>query len=368
MPRPRKPARLWQRYDTSADKKAGTQNYQWVILDGGKQIGTGQRGDGGSGRAEEALARHIAQKHAFPTTPQRLEEIDVDTVLVYYIDKIPEEMAAPERQLYAVKALAPFWSDKACSDVNEDNCRAYAKTRTSSSTARRELGTLRAALNKAAGKIIQVAPPVWLPAKGKARPEWLTRKQVAALVWTLWRSKKTKHAARLVLAMYYTGSRPRTVAKSTWEPRDDGPWVDLENRVWYRSGADETETVKARREHQIPRRLLAHLKRWKRVYGGTYIVEHVRHPGRPVLDIGNALQTACKNAGIPRITPHTMKHTAITAAVQDGWLMQDVVDYFSTSQQTIEGTYWHMSPHYQGAAASAAGNLGRSATKRNETA
>jgi hypothetical protein len=47
--------------------------------------------------------------------------------------------------------------------------------------------------------------------------------------------------------------------------------------------------------------------------------------------------------------------------------MQDVIDYFSTSQQTIEKTYWHMSPHFQGAAASAAGSLGRSATIRNET-
>ena len=150
-------------------------------------------------------------------------------------------------------------------------------------------------------------------------------------------------------------------------PREDGPWVDLLNRIWYRAGAGEPETVKARRPHQIPRRLLAHLRRWERIYGGIYIVEHARNSGKPVLDIGKALDTACKIAGIPRITPHAMKHTAITAAVQDGWLMQDVVDYFSTSQQTIENTYWHMSPHYQGAAASAAGSLGKTATKRNET-
>jgi integrase len=367
MPRPKKPARLWKRYDTKGDKESGNQDFQWTILDAGKQISTGHRGAGGTSGAEEALARHIANKHAFPQTPQRLEEIDVGTVLIYYIDRIPEEMAAPERQLYAIKALSPFWGSKPCSDVHEDNCRTYAKTRTSNSTARRELGTLRAALNKAAGRIIQVAPPVWLPPKGKARPEWLTRKEVAALIFTLWRNKKTKHAARLVLAMYYTGSRPRTIAKTTWHPRADGPWLDLENRVWYRSGADETETVKSRREHQIPKRLLAHLRRWKRIYGGTFIVEHIRCPGKPVMDIGKSLETACKLAGIQRITPHAMKHTAITAAVQDGWLMQDVVDYFSTSQKTIEDTYWHMSPHFQGAAASAAGSLGRSATIRNET-
>jgi integrase len=367
MPRPRKPARLWQRYDSKSDKDSGNQNFQWTILDAGKKISTGHRGAGGASGAEEALARHLANKHAFPQTPQRLEEIDVGTILVYYIEKIPEEMVAPERQLYAIKALSPFWGSKSCADVNEDNCRAYAATRTSSPTARRELGTLRAALNKAAGKIIQIAPPVWLPPKSKPRSIWLTRKEVALLVWTLWRNKRTRHAARLVLLMFYTGSRPRTVAKSTWEERDDGPWIDLNNRIWYRAGADEPETVKARKPHQIPARLLPHLRRWKRLYGGTYVVEFIRNPGKPVLDIGNALDTACEKAGIKRITPHVMKHSAITAAVQDGWLMQDVIDYFSTSQQTIEKTYWHMSPHFQGAAASAAGSLGRSATIRNET-
>lgn len=202
MPRPRKPARLWKRYDTKKDREAGDQNFQWVILDSGKQIGTGHRGNGGGSGAEEALARHIAKKHSFPATPQRIEEIDVGTVLVYYINKIPAEMSAPERQLYAIKALSPFWGTKTCSAVNEDTCKEYVKVRkkagVSAPTARRELGTLRAALNKAAGKIIQAAPPVWLPPKGKPNPQWLTRKQVAALVWTLWRSKKTKHAARRV--------------------------------------------------------------------------------------------------------------------------------------------------------------------------
>ncbi|MBK5946265.1 hypothetical protein CCR83_07395 [Rhodobacter veldkampii DSM 11550] len=123
------------------------------------------------------------------------------------------------------------------------------------------------------------------------------------MLWALWRQKRSKHAARLALCQFYTGSRPRTVARTTWDRRDDGPWVDLEQGIWWRAGENELETVKARRPHAIPDRLAAHLRRWKRVHGGKYIAETARDPGQPIWDIGKALEGAAKRAGVKRITP-----------------------------------------------------------------
>ena len=162
------------------------------------------------------------------------------------------------------------------------------------------------------------------------------------------------------LCQFYSGSRPRTVAKTTWDRRDDGPWIDIENATWWRAGDEEVETVKARRPHGIPPRLLAHLKRWKKNSNTKFIVEHPRKPGEPIYDIGKALEGAASRAGVKRITPHTLKHTAITLAIQSGMTAEDASDYFSTSIETIQSNYWHHSPKHQKRAIATMGNLGRS--------
>lgn len=149
------------------------------------------------------------------------------------------------------------------------------------------------------------------------------------------------------------------VARTTWARRDDGPWVDLEQGIWWRSGENEIETVKKRRPHGIPPRLAAHLQRWKRIHGGTYIAETARDPGQPVWDIGKALEGAAARAGVKRITPHTLKHTAITLFIQSGGSAEDASDYFSTSIETIQSNYWHHSPAHQVRAVAHMANLGR---------
>ena len=47
------------------------------------------------------------------------------------------------------------------------------------------------------------------------------------------------------------------------------------------------------------------------------------------------------------MTPHILKHTAITWAIMNGLGVEDAAEYFDTSPQTIRKTYWHHSPHHQ---------------------
>lgn len=179
MARPRKPARLYQRPDTG----------EWVIRDAGRDVRTGHRGDSGRCAAEEAFSKYLAEKltnRALPKEPQALADVPVSMVLTHYLETMREEMAAPERQAYAIKAMSDFWTDKTVAQIDEETCRAYMKSRPSASTARRELGVLRAALGKAhRSRILAACPAVWLPSKGKAKPDWLTRDEFAKLLWEL---------------------------------------------------------------------------------------------------------------------------------------------------------------------------------------
>lgn len=58
-------------------------------------------------------------------------------------------------------------------------------------------------------------------------------------------------------------------------------------------------------------------------------------------------------------TQHTLEHTATTWAVQGGATIEDTPGFLSTSADTIDRTYWHLSPHFQSVAVSAMENGGR---------
>ena len=81
--------------------------------------------------------------------------------------------------------------------------------------------------------------------------------------------------------------------------------------------------------------------------GGKFVIEYPSRPNQPVKDIGGALERACERAGVRRITPHVLKHTAITNGIRSGMTITEAADYFSTSTQTIEDVYWYRSPHHQ---------------------
>jgi len=356
MPRPRKPARLYERPDTG----------EWIIRDGGKDRRTGFRGQSERASAEAAFGEYLTER-GLERPAQKNEEASVIGLVDEYVIWRQDKVASPETMDYNLLALTTFWSDKTVADVTEQNCKAYLTHRQGSrkyreisqSTVRKELSMMSSALKHFSDRISKV-PKVWLPEETEPSPDWLTRDEFAAVLWQLWRSKRSKHAARLAVCQFYTGSRPRTVYNSTWHKREKGPWIDLEHEIWHRRGKKEQRTKKERNPHRIPRRLLAHLKRWHRLNPEwIYVVEHPRHPGKPVGDIEKALTTACKKAGVKRIVPHGLKHTAITLFIQSGGSIEAASEYFSTSPETIRKTYWHHSPHHQKQIADQIGRMGR---------
>jgi integrase len=332
----------------------------WEIRDGTTRISTGtdSRQD-----AEKALAAYLEQKHR-PTGPIGPEELTISMCLTIYAEEHAAYVAAPERIGYAIDALDAFWKNLTVSAVTAATCRKYASSRmtkfgkpASNGTIRRELNVLQAAINHChkAGTLT-TAPQITMPAKPPARERWLTRQEAA---WLLRAARNLnrdgRHLADFILHGLYTGSRKETIlAMHIDTPSLVGGHVDTVQGILYRKPGGKSETSKRQRPARLPSRYLAHLRRQTK-HGRRYVVED--HRGNRVGDIkkswSRARQLASELAGakgidldLSDVTPHTLKHTAITWALQKGASIWETAGYFSTSPETINRVYGHHSPDY----------------------
>jgi len=350
----------------------------WQIRDDGDvriSTGTSSREE-----AEAALESYIAEKRR-PSGPLHAEEMTIAQVLEIYAEEHGQHTASPERISYAIEALGPFWGDLKVSEVKGPTCRRYGASRVnkhtgklaSHGTIRRELGTLQAALQYCAreGHLLE-APLVTLPNRPAARERWFTRQEAAWLLRAARAlNKDGRHLSDFILCGLYTGSRKETILTLTLGRASTfGGWVDLENGILYRKPQTKTETKKRQRPARLPASYLARLRR-QHAAGRKFVVERrivrngVEHR-EMVADIRKGWAKAVKLAGemaakheiqidLTDATPHTLKHTAITWALQRGASSWDAAGYFSTSVETIERVYGHHSPDWQRSAVEAMG-------------
>ena len=75
-----------------------------------------------------------------------------------------------------------------------------------------------------------------------------------------------------------------------------------------------------------------------------------------MLDVKRAFASAVHAAKLEGVTPHTLKHTAITWAIQNGATTWEAAGFFATSQETIEKVYGHHSPSFMESAREAMEN------------
>lgn len=330
----------------------------WYIRDTGERdrsTGCERRED-----AEKILAAYIATKGR-DVAANEPGQVTVAEVLTIYAEEYATTVADPARIGYAIEALIPFWAALKVSQVKGETCRRYAKTRKKVSrrdpetrepvewspvapaTVRRELGTLQAAINYAHREgYLTGAPVVTLPDKTDPRDRWLTRSEAARLLWMAYRGHKARHLARFILIGLYTGTRKDAITRMGFVPNTRGGWFDLERGIMFRKSDDERSTKKRRTPAPIPRQLLAHLRRWKAA-GAIWAIEY---GNSPVGDVKRAFAKAAGEAGLTGVTPHILKHTAITWAMQNGITTWEAAGYFATSQETIEKVYGHHAPDF----------------------
>lgn len=344
MPRKAAGARLYQRPDTGV----------FYIRDTGcpdRSTGTRHRDD-----AEKALAAYIVGKGTV-TDVRHPDQFPVSEALELYGKEHAPQVAAPQRIGEAMLPLLRFWGNLMVGDVKGETCRRYARSRVTgkgmpkgqirpvgAATIRRELGVLQAAINFCHREgYLTHAARVTSPDRPPARDRWISRSEAASLIRAARRTPKCRHLARFILVALYTGTRKDAILRLGFMPNTAGGWIDVGQGVLHRRGSQEVETKKRRPPMRLSRKLLAHCRRWK-ASGDIWVVSY---SGQRVGDIKKAFASVAEAAGLSDVTPHTLKHTAITWAMQKGMQLDDAAHYFGTSRETIMRVYWHHSPHFQ---------------------
>lgn len=397
MPRPSKGPRLYLRTGRVDTRSGRPLPDVWIIRDGSRQVSTGCRA-GEQQEATRLLGEYIASQYKPPplAADSRRDPAQVlvaEVLALYSQDNAATSSLDPATFDRFIANLLAWWGERTLAEVKRSTCQAYARhrqsqpdaryknpetaPRVSSETARRELEVLSAAIGYWHGEdTLTTRPVVWLPEKPESPREAISRAQAAALLKSALGYRKRQdgswerlggsaranraHLRRFILIGLYTGTRHSAAKSVLWEESLLQAWVDLDRGMIYRRGKGERETTKRRPVVRIPPRLLAHMRRWRRLDREREaairtsdpefrLVSVIHHGGRPIAGkIRTGFEGCVRDAGLPdEITPHWMRHTAAT------WLMEAGVDlwlaasYLGMSVQTLEKHYGHHRPDYQ---------------------
>ena len=417
MPRAAKPARLWLRPTYNGRAPV------YVVKDGPIVVSTGHGRDDREA-AEQFLNDYLRSKHDPSAQLRRsLDDTPIADVLSVYMGDVVEASARAAQGKKRMERLILWWGDKALSEVSPAACRAYAKHRAtadrtvksrprkkgghtvkavttetprSGGGARRDLEDLRAAINHHARRGLHVGQVfVTLPAKGKPRSKYLTRDEVAAMLWYCWRHKRPqvvgkgprkgqptggasyydmRHVARFILLGIYTGSRSGPLLCASITPGPGRAFLDLDAGIYHRLPEDMEEAAN-KKSPTVPivPRLLAHLRRWRdRGIVSRYVVEW---NGKPVASLKTAWDRVVKEArlgGKPdgahiegNPTPHTLRHIRVTWLKQDGVSSWHVGGYVGMSEAMVERVYGHHDPNFM---AEVVASIGRRPGRRSKPA
>jgi integrase len=330
MPRRASGPKLW------FDKKRGT----WTILDGRGRRRTGFTLDD-TRRAEKALGEYIAGKHQVRDSATPF----IADVLSAYASEHLAHKVSGDHIIYDIRKLAKWWGEKRVAEITAKACRAYVTYRNAPPCARRELSFLRAAIrfwHREHGPL-QVVPAVVLPPKPSARVNFMTREQAAKFLRA---ARRTPHLARFFVIGWYTGSRRGSITGLKWS------MVDLKTATMLRREPGVAETKKKSPPVRMGWRLMAHLRRWKRLDGpdATYVVNfHGKKIARP-----DSWARLVKKAGLPDyITPHVLRHSRATTMLKAGVAPWEVANALGMSLQVLISVYGHHHPDWQKGAANA---------------
>jgi len=385
MPRPAKGIRLWLRPEERNSDGTLRKRAVWVIRDGPRKISTGCPAQDRAG-AERQVGEYLANKYQPNRSHGRHpSQILIADVLAIYLNDVAPGHAREDETKQRVLTLDSWWAERTLADVNGATCRAYVEHRTaqpwksakpektgntprmvSETAARRELEDLRAAINhhRREGLCSEIVNVV-LPDKVSARERWLTRSEAARLLWAAWRARQVmrdkqtrravgRHVARFILVALYTGTRSSAICGAALMPTIGRGHVDLDRGVFYRRAIGRRQTKKRQPPVRLPPRLLAHLRRWKRL--GLSRKTVIEWNGAPVQSVRKGFEAAVKAAGLGvDVTPHILRHTCATWLMQNGVDLWDAAGFLGMTVQQLETTYGHHHPDFQREAAEALG-------------
>jgi integrase len=286
-------------------------------------------------------------------------------VVNVYVTEHAPHTDNPSFILATAEPVLAWWGKKTLADVRASSCRDYVAWRTSQfikrrktprkvsqSTARHDLKTLRAAIKYYHAEYgpLPSEPKVTLPTPAPAKERWLTKTEAATFVRSAHRrGDDAKHVLRFLLIGLHTATRSEAILKLRWLPSTQGGWIDVENGLLYRRPHGAKETKKRQPPARIPQKLLPWLQRWRKAdleAGRTWVISYDGKKG--VGKLRRSWDTTRTAAGLGKeVTPHTLRHTAVTWQMQAGVPAWEVAGWAGMTVEMIDRTYGHHHAEYQ---------------------
>lgn len=278
------------------------------------------------------------------------------SLLTAYYDRHASRLPSHVQARIAIDHMTAFFGSATVAGVNARTHERYRdlclKEGASPGTINRRRAVLRAALRFAvrSGELT-AAPHVPSEQEPPPRSGALSRDQVAALLRSA-RRHGYPHVALFIRLAIYTGARRNAILELTWDR------VDLATGVVDFRLPNVVHDRKRRAITAVPPSLLASLRRLHATRSGRDQVLSRR--GQPVDNMRRNFETVAKRAGLEWVTPHVLKHTAVTwgLRVASPWIVSGMT---ATSLKTLERVYGkHMVSDLR-AAAAAVSHSGRGA-------
>lgn len=180
-------------------------------------------------------------------------------------------------------------------------------------------------------------PHIPLPPEAPKRERWLTRAEEAQLLAAVPASPEGERLTRIhrfmVLAVE-DGARCEAIEELTWFQ------VDFRaGTVDYRKPGGSAQHNKRRAKVKMTSRSRAMLERAWRERTGPFVLDH---PG----SIRTSFETAVRNSGLQNVSPHVLRHTWATRAMQNRVPPQEIADQLADDIRTIMRNYYHHSPDH----------------------
>lgn len=243
-----------------------------------------------------------------------------------------------ESNLFMARSLAAELGHLAADNLDDRAVATYGQGRgLSRGSVRRELGLLRAALHLAQRRrLIDRVPAFTLPASPPHRDRWLTRNEVAALLWAARGQPAAGQLQRLILIALYTGARRQAVLDLTWRR------IDLNSQTLSLNPAGRSQTAKRRPALPIAPRLAQHLARW-RAHATDLDARVVGPPGFHG-NLRRGWEATVEKSRLQNATLHTLRHTAGAWMAQAGVDLRIIAAFLGHSLTRTTEIYAHLHP------------------------
>lgn len=264
------------------------------------------------GQAEAVLAAFRLVQADAP-----LADLTVPAVLDWYWETHARSLMRPEHAALAIRYLKGFFGTTSALGLTLEMQEAYAARRKADGagheSVRRDLSVLSAALNRAV-KYRKLAhrPPALTLTAAPPRERWLTRQEVARLFRQMRKPVRGKRHAHVLLfarLALYTGARTGAILDLTWDRVDFARGL-IDFRKPGRPQTKKRRTI-APMTRKL-RRMLAHAHRHRRP-GQTHVISWA---GERIDRVAKAAIAHAEKAGLDGFSPHVLRHTMASWAVQ----------------------------------------------------